>query len=53
MAQGGIDANIGAKKSDMRKHIPLTQAVSPVLPPSNTPALDSMKTVTGPAALAW
>jgi hypothetical protein len=38
VAQGGIDAKMGAKKSDMKKHIPVVIAVSPVLPPSWMPA---------------
>lgn len=47
VAQGGIDANIGAKKMDKRKQIPVVRAVSPVFPPSVIPAPDSMKAVTG------
>src|SRR5512140_1005597 len=47
VAQGGIDAITGAKKSDSRKQKPVTIAVSPVRPPSAIPAPLSMKTVTG------
>jgi hypothetical protein len=47
VAQGGIDANIGAKKIDNIKHNPVVNAVNPVLPPSAMPAPDSMKAVTG------
>ena len=47
VAQGGIDANMGAKKRDNRKQIPVVVAVSPVFPPSVMPAPDSMKAVTG------
>jgi hypothetical protein len=34
VAQGGIDAKMGAKKSEMKKHIPVVMAVKPVRPPS-------------------
>lgn len=47
VAQGGIDAKMGAKNIDTRKHSPVTMAVSPVLPPSAIPAPLSMKAVTG------
>lgn len=30
VAQGGIDAKIGAKNKEMKKQIPVTMAVSPV-----------------------
>jgi hypothetical protein len=47
VAHGGIEANIGAKKMEMKKQIPVTMAVIPVFPPSEIPAPDSMKAVTG------
>lgn len=47
VAQGGIEAKIGAKKMDARKHNPVTMAVSPVLPPSAIPAPLSINAVTG------
>lgn len=47
VAQGGIEAKIGAKKIEMKKQVPVTIAVMPVLPPSEIPAPDSMKAVTG------
>lgn len=47
VAQGGILANMGAKKIDIRKQNPVVMAVSPVFPPSATPAPDSIKAVTG------
>lgn len=47
VAQGGIEANIGAKKMEMKKQIPVVIAVRPVLPPSEIPAPDSMNAVTG------
>lgn len=47
MAQGGIDAKIGAKNIEMKKHTPHVMAVSPVFPPSAIPAPDSMNAVTG------
>jgi hypothetical protein len=47
VAQGGIDAKIGAKKMEIRKHTPVVIAVRPVLPPSVIPAPDSMNAVTG------
>jgi hypothetical protein len=47
VAQGGIEAKIGAKKIEIRKQIPQKMAVSPVLPPSAMPAPLSTKAVTG------
>jgi len=47
VAHGGMDANIGAKKMEMKKQRPVVMAVRPVLPPSEMPAPDSMKAVTG------
>jgi hypothetical protein len=47
VAQGGMDAKIGAKKMAMKKQMPEVMAVIPVLPPSEIPAPDSMKAVTG------
>ena len=47
VAQGGTDANMGAKKTERTKHRPVTIAVSPVLPPSAMPAPLSTKAVTG------
>ena len=47
VAQGGIEAKIGAKKMEMKKHNPVTHAVIPVAPPSEIPAPDSMNAVTG------
>jgi len=47
VAQGGIDAKIGAKKMEMMKQIPVVTAVRPVLPPSAIPEPDSMNAVTG------
>lgn len=47
VAHGGIDAKIGAKKMDTKKHNPVTMAVNPVRPPSAIPAPLSMKAVTG------
>ena len=47
VAHGGIDAKMGAKNMEMRKQTPQVIAVKPVLPPSATPAPDSMKAVTG------
>lgn len=47
MAQGGIEARIGAKKRLIRKQAPADIAVSPVRPPSAIPAPLSMKAVTG------
>jgi hypothetical protein len=47
VAQGGIEAKIGAKKMEIRKQVPGVMAVRPVRPPSVIPAPDSMKAVTG------
>lgn len=47
VAQAGIDAKIGAKKTEMKNAIPVTMAVIPVLPPSEIPVALSMKAVTG------
>src|SRR4051812_18301468 len=47
VAQGGMLAKIGAKKRLMKKQKPVTTAVRPVAPPSDIPAPDSMKAVTG------
>ena len=47
VAQGGIDAKIGAKKIEIKKQVPQVIAVKPVLPPSAMPAPDSMNAVTG------
>lgn len=47
VAQAGMEAKIGAKKTDMKKASPVMQDVSPVLPPSEMPAPDSTKAVTG------
>jgi hypothetical protein len=47
VAQGGMEAKIRVKKIEMKKQNPVTMAVMPVLPPSEIPALDSMKAVTG------
>lgn len=47
MAHGGILANIGAKKIEIKKHMPVVIAVSPVRPPSAIPAPDSINAVTG------
>lgn len=47
VAQGGMDAKIGAKKIDIKKQVPAVIAVRPVRPPSVIPAPDSMKAVTG------
>jgi hypothetical protein len=35
-------AKIGAKKMDIKKHVPVTIAVNPVLPPILIPEADSM-----------
>ena len=42
VAHGGIDAKMGAKKTDIRKQSPVETAVSPVFPPSPMPAADSI-----------
>lgn len=47
VAHGGIEAKMGAKKIEMKKQIPVTIAVIPVLPPSEIPAPDSINAVTG------
>jgi hypothetical protein len=47
VAQDGMLANIGAKKIDNKKQTPVVIAVKPVLPPSATPAPDSINAVTG------
>jgi hypothetical protein len=47
VAQGGIEAKMGAKNKEMRKQMPVVMAVNPVLPPSAIPAPDSMNAVTG------
>ena len=47
VAQGGMEAKIGAKKREVRKQIPVVMAVRPVQPPSVMPAPDSMNAVTG------
>lgn len=47
VAHGGIEAKMGAKKMEMMKQTPVVIAVRPVLPPSATPAPDSMNAVTG------
>jgi hypothetical protein len=47
VAQGGMEAKIGAKKTAMKKQRPVTQDVIPVLPPSEIPAPLSTKAVTG------
>jgi len=47
VAHGGMDAKIGAKKREIKKHMPVVMAVKPVLPPSAIPAPDSTNAVTG------
>ncbi len=47
VAQGGMEAKMGAKKMDIRKQNPATIAVNPVRPPSAMPAPLSTKAVTG------
>lgn len=47
MAQDGIEAKIGEKKTETKKARPVTMAVIPVLPPSLIPVALSMKAVTG------
>lgn len=47
VAQGGMEAKIGAKKMEMKKQMPVVMAVRPVLPASEMPAPDSMKALTG------
>jgi len=38
VAQGGMEAKIGAKKREMKKQMPVVIAVRPVRPPSWMPA---------------
>ena len=47
VAQGGIEAKIGAKNMEIKKQTPVVIAVRPVRPPSVIPAPDSMKAVHG------
>lgn len=47
VAQGGMEAKMGAKKMLMKKKNPVEMDVRPVLPPAVMPAPDSMKAVTG------
>ena len=47
VAQGGMEAKMGAKKTAMKKQMPVTQDVRPVLPPSEIPAPLSTNAVTG------
>ena len=47
VAQGGMEAKMGAKKMAMKKQRPVVMAVRPVAPPSEMPAPDSTKAVTG------
>lgn len=47
VAQGGMDANMGAKKIATKKQRPVIQEVRPVIPPSEIPAPLSMKADTG------
>lgn len=47
VAQAGMEAKMGAKNTEMKKAIPVMQDVSPVFPPSEIPAPDSTKAVTG------
>src|SRR4051812_40922494 len=47
VAYGGIDAKMGAKKTEMKKRKPAETETRPVLPPSEIPAPDSTKAVTG------
>lgn len=47
VAHGGIEANIGAKNTDIRKQNPVVIAVRPVRPPSVIPAPDSINAVQG------
>ena len=47
VAHDGMDAKIGAKKTAIKKQIPVTQDVRPVLPPSEMPAPLSTNAVTG------
>ena len=47
VAQGGIEAKMGAKKTETKKARPVVIAVIPVLPPSEIPVALSTKAVTG------
>ena len=47
VAHAGMDAKMGAKKTEMKNMMAVTIAVMPVLPPSAIPVADSMKAVTG------
>ena len=47
VAHAGMDAKMGAKKIAMKKQRPVVMAVRPVAPPSEMPAPDSTKAVTG------
>jgi hypothetical protein len=47
VAQGGMDAKMGTKKTETKKQRPVTIAVSPVSPPSAIPAPLSINAVTG------
>lgn len=47
VAQGGIEAKIGAKNTAMKNAKPVMHEVRPVLPPSEIPAPDSTNAVTG------
>jgi hypothetical protein len=42
VAQGGIDAKIGAKNMETKKQRPQVMPVKPVFPPSAMPAPDSI-----------
>ena len=47
VAQDGMLAKMGAKKTETKNMMPITMPVMPVLPPSEIPVADSTKTVTG------
>ncbi len=47
VAHEGIEAKMGAKKTQMKKARPVTIAVIPVFPPSLIPVALSTKAVTG------
>ena len=47
VAQGGMDAKMGAKKTATKNAMPVVHDVRPVFPPSEIPAPDSTKAVTG------
>ena len=47
VAQEGMDAKMGAKKTEMKNMKPVVIAVMPVRPPSAMPVADSMNAVTG------